>query len=54
MEAGADCNQATDNDTTPLYVAARNGHLEIVRLLRAAGADVDAQCFTRFGKNFAG
>ena len=31
-----------NNDVTPLHVAAQNGHLDVVRLLVAAGATVNA------------
>ena len=33
---------ATQNGTTPLFIAAQNGHLEVARLLLASGAKVDA------------
>ena len=35
---GADVNQATDNGTTALHIAAQNGHKEIALLLKLAGA----------------
>ena len=40
-EAGADKDKASDIGATPLYVASQNGHLEVVRMLGAAGADKD-------------
>ena len=38
IQAGADLNKAGKNDYTALMVAANQGHTEIARLLRAAGA----------------
>ena len=40
MEANADVNQPTKVGTTPLIMAAWKGHLEAVRVLLAAGADL--------------
>ena len=42
LDAGADVNVKNESGETPLWVAARNGHTEIVRLLLAAKADVNA------------
>jgi ankyrin repeat protein len=39
LEAGADPNQASRLDITPLALAARNGNSELIRLLVTAGAD---------------
>ena len=44
IKAGADVNQATSEGSTPLYVAAQNGHEGIVALLIQAGADVRKAC----------
>ncbi|HEX6813206.1 MAG TPA: ankyrin repeat domain-containing protein [Planctomycetota bacterium] len=35
---------------TPLHKAARNGHLDIMRMLLAAGADVNRHCEERIGE----
>ena len=40
IKAGADVNQATSDGTTPLFLAAQNGHESCVALLIQAGADV--------------
>jgi hypothetical protein len=42
VDAGATVDQATtDNGTTPLYIAAQNGHSDVVRMLVDTGADVN-------------
>ena len=42
LEAGADMDKArTDTRWTPLFMAAQNGHVEVVRCLVEAGADKD-------------
>ena len=41
LEAGADANVKNTYDATPLYMASENGHSEVVKLLLAAGADVN-------------
>ena len=40
--AGADLNVAAQDGSTPLYVAAESGHLEIVEYLVTGGSDVIA------------
>ncbi len=41
-EAGADVNQATGDVATPIFVAAQEGHPEVVRYLAGeAGADIN-------------
>ena len=43
VEAGADKDAAKSNSgTMALFIAAQNGHLEVVRLLLDAGSDKDA------------
>jgi ankyrin repeat protein len=39
LEAEADVNVARNDGVTPLYVAAHNGHAEVVTMLGVAGAD---------------
>jgi ankyrin repeat protein len=41
VDAGADVNLASADAGTPLGVAARNGYVEVVRVLLEAGAEVD-------------
>ena len=44
LEAGVDCNKGTtDIGTTPLFIAAQNGHVEIVRLLIKARTDTGVE-----------
>jgi ankyrin repeat protein len=39
---GADVNQAKDRGATPLFIAAQNGHLNVVRtLVKELGADIN-------------
>jgi ankyrin repeat protein len=42
LDAGADPSRAGSSGTTPLIIAAINGHPEVLRLLLARGAAVDA------------
>jgi ankyrin repeat protein len=42
LDGGADPSRANDNGVTPLMLAADNGQLEVLRLLLARGAAVDA------------
>ena len=39
LEANADQGRATQNGATPLFIAAENGHLEVVRLLQDPNVD---------------
>ena len=42
LKAGANKDQfRTDNGATPLFIAARKGHLEVVRFLVGSGANKD-------------
>jgi hypothetical protein len=44
LDGGADANKATTDDSLscmPLCIAARDGHVELMRLLLAGGADVN-------------
>ena len=43
LASGAEVNEKSDGDYTPLHGAAENGVLENVKLLIASGADVTAQ-----------
>ena len=42
LASGADVNVRDEENDTPLIVSSRNGHAEIVRLLMAKGADLEA------------
>ncbi|XP_072491683.1 ankyrin repeat and SOCS box protein 3 isoform X3 [Notamacropus eugenii] len=41
LEAGADANETTLEETTPLFLAVENGHTDVVKLLLRHGADVN-------------
>ena len=41
LDAGADHNAVDARSQTAAHYAAKNGHLEIVRLLSGRGADLD-------------
>lgn len=43
LSSGADVNEKSDNDYSPLHVAAEQGVLDNVKLLVANGADVSAK-----------
>lgn len=43
MKAGANVNTYSDDGTTPLFVAAYNGHPDIATRLVDAGADVNSK-----------
>ena len=49
LENGAEANYRYSNNYSPLLNAAANGHLEILKLLQAHGADLHAK--TSDGKN---
>ena len=40
---GIDIELATDSGNRPIHQSARNGHLEVIKLLLEAGADVNAR-----------
>ena len=39
LTGGASIDQAKKDECTPLYMASKEGHVEVVRALLAAGAD---------------
>ena len=39
--AGASKDRAKEDGSTPLFIASQNGHLEVVRLLCDASANID-------------
>ena len=41
MEKGADANLATEDGYSPIFIAANNGHAEVVKLLVEKGADLN-------------
>ena len=42
LAAGADLNAVDDSGTTPISIAAQEGHHQIVEILLAAGANLGA------------
>ena len=40
-DQGADKDKAMDDGATPIFIAAENGHLEVMQLLYDEGADKD-------------
>ena len=52
LESKADVNVARKTDgITPLYMSSLDGHVEIVKLLLEAGADVNAKAYVG-GKDY--
>ena len=45
MEAGADVNKTKNDGASPLFIASQEGHLEIVKALIAAGADINKKTY---------
>ena len=43
LDAGVDANEQTRSENTPLHAAAYRGHTEVVELLIAYGANVNAR-----------
>jgi ankyrin repeat protein len=41
LKEGADVNKATDDGTTPLFMASQHGHCDVVEALLRGGADVN-------------
>jgi ankyrin repeat protein len=48
LEAGAQLHYSPQGRSTPLYVAAKEGRLEVVQLLLAAGAEVTYSILTEY------
>ena len=42
LQAAANANQGKHDDTTPLYIASQNHHVDVFNLLLEAKADPDA------------
>jgi ankyrin repeat protein len=43
LDSGTDIEVRGDNSTTPLMLAARNGHADVVKLLLDNGANIEVQ-----------
>ena len=43
IQAGGDVNEQTEYGSTTLHAASRNGHVEVITALLAAGADKTAK-----------
>lgn len=41
--AGAEVSFRDENGLTPIHLAAKNGHVDLIKALKDAGADVSAQ-----------
>ena len=41
MEHGADINKGNSNGATPLYIACKNGYIEVVKYLVEHGVDIN-------------
>ncbi len=52
MENGANINEETINDLTPLFIACENGHENIIKYLVEHGANINCEAYNVIKKNF--